>query len=45
MPSALPRSSTGLLAATAVISTALAGIPTSAQSKGPSIGITKIYFG
>ena len=63
-----PRSaSTGLLAATAVISTALAGISASAQSKGisypkagivcdqvghvcydsygPSIGITKIYFG
>jgi hypothetical protein len=67
MPSSLPRTSTGLLAATAVISTALAGIPVSAQSKGitypkagvvcdqvgqvcydsygPSIGITKIYFG
>jgi len=67
MPSALPRTSTGLLAATAVISTALAGIPAFAQSKGitypkagvvcdqvgqtcydsygPSIGITKIYFG
>lgn len=63
-----PRSAgTSLLAATAVISTALAGISASAQSKGitypragivcdqvgqvcydsygPSIGITKIYFG
>lgn len=67
MPSSLPRTSTGLLAATSVISTALAGISASAQSKGitypkagivcdqvgqvcydsygPSIGITKIYFG
>lgn len=63
----LSGTNTNLLAATAVISTALAGIPASAQSKGitypkagvvcdqvgqtcydsygPSIGITKIYFG
>lgn len=63
----LPHTNTNLLAATALISTALAGIPASAQSKGitypkagvvcdqvgqtcydsygPSIGITKIYFG